>query len=332
MKNLNISIMLLVFISSCSTDSVIEDNDNSEMANDDSTEVANDESTETTDNDSSEESNNEISDLSLSSYELTYYPSENQTIFEFEDGKAIKHTRNDILTGAYEYDAQDRMTKYTTYYQGSGNLETTYTFNYDDDDKITSIDFYDDSPVFVDMNNFTQDLSYEGNSILTNLPYMQDYDFTATFEMNDEGKLVEFEQLKFDGELEVRAIFEYNDEKNCSKVSVTSLDFNGNEFTAEYQYSYDGKANPLFEFHSKYYLNIILMNGKSSGFGFPLATAYARTLGPNNIMNTVYPNSVPEAAQYFFEYDYNDSGYPNQGRTKNVMTQANSVVTNFFYN
>lgn len=312
MKKLIYTLLTLALVSSCSKDAVTTENEEAkdETVSEDSID------TET---------------LSLSSYELTYYPSENQTIFEFEDGKAIKHTRNDIVTGEYEYDTNDRMVKYTLFSETTGNLSSSFAFEYDETGKIASMTKHDELNFF-GVNDHIREMNYSGKTITTTFAQTSiEYTDLLSFTMNDDGKLEKFEQLNFDESLEIRVDFEYNDQKNCSKVILTALDFNDKEFQNTYEYSYDDNNNPLFEFYSNYYMNIVFINGEGSAFGLPLATALARTMGPNNITTTIYPEKVPEAGQYFFEYDYNDNAYPEQGRTKNVMTQANSVVTNFFY-
>lgn len=323
MKNSIFALMAIVLISSCSTDAMITDLENEGIITEKPKE-------ETVSEDSND--NTPTESLSLSSYELNYYPSENQTIFEFVDGKATKHTRNGIVTGEYEYDTNDKMLKYTVYSQNTGNLDSSYSFVYDESDKIASMTKYD-ALNFFGVNEHTREMNYDGNVISTTFAQTSiEYADLLSFTMNADGKIEQFEQLDFDESLEIRVDFEYNDQKNCSKVILTATDTNGMEFENAYEYSYDDKQNPLFEFYSNYYMNIVFINGEGSAFGLPLATALARTLGPNNISTTVYPNQVPEAGQYFFEYDYNSNGYPDQGRTKNVTTKANSVVTNFLYN
>ncbi len=323
MKKSIFALMVIVLISSCSTDAVLNDLEDDALL----TEYTNDETV-------SEDPNNDttVESLSLSRYELTFYPSENQTIFEFQDGKAIKHTRNGIVTGEYEYDTNDRMLKYTIYSNSTGELDTSYTFEYEGSGKISAMTKYEDFSLF-GINEHKREMNYDGKVITTTFAQTSiEYADLLSFTMNDDGKIAQFEQLDYDESLEIRVDFEYNDQKNCSKVILTAEDFNGMEFQNTYEYSYDEKQNPLFEFYSNYYMNIIFINGEGSAFGLPMATSLARTMGPNNITTTVYPSKVPEAGQYFFEYDYNSSGYPERGRTKNVMTQANSVVTNFFYN
>jgi len=309
MKKSIFAFITLALFSSCSKDSVSNDNENKDP-NDDPI----------------------VESLSLSSYELTFYPSENQTIFDFEDGKALKHTRNGIVTGEYEYDTDDKMIKYSTFSQNTGNLESSFTFEYDESDRIVSMTKYDDLNFF-GVDEHTREMNYNGNVITTTFAQTSiEFADLLSFTLNDDGKLKQFQQLDFDESLEIRVDFEYDNQKNCSKVIIYNLDFNDNEVQSTYEYSYDDKQNPLFEFYSKYYMNIIFINGEGSSFGLPLATALARTMGPNNITTTVYPEGYPAAGEYFFEYDYNDKSFPDQSRTKNVMTEENSVVTNFFYN
>ncbi len=271
--------------------------------------------------------------LTLSSYDLTFFPSTNKVANEFENGKWTKSFKNDILIGEYEYDDKDRMTTYTVYSESTGALQETYTFNYNENDVITSMDL-DYKNNFLGITTYSEVLNYDGNIITTTAPKtaIEEYDIIIT--LNSDSKLEKFEQYEEgdDGDkLVLKADFKYDDNKNCSEVILTALDFNDNQVSNSYKYNYDDKANPLFDYYSKYYLNTILLNSKTNGLGFSLGTSIIRTLGPNNITTTEYPNIFPESAQFFFEYDYNDSGYPIEGRTKNKVTEENSVVADFYY-
>jgi len=266
-------------------------------------------------------------DLVLNNYVLTY-ASGNVIKHNFNGSNGVNTTRNDEQTTSFEYNSAGKMSKFIKY-ESDGEVSESYSFNYDETGVITSIDEFH-AFSFILPENFTREVTYDGNSIKTTFPENLNNNYDLEFILNDKGLLQEYIQLDSIGELVTKLVFTYDTNDNCTSVVVTIMDFNDNEVTSTYIYNFDDKKNPVYAHFKENYIPSLFIYGRSFLLDVQLRTL-VRTFGKNNITTTVYPEGFPETSQFYFEHDYNASGYPAKSRVKNVSTNALSYEAVFFY-
>ncbi|OEJ99223.1 hypothetical protein A8C32_08620 [Flavivirga aquatica] len=297
MKNLFILLSLGFFLNSCSSD----------------------------DSNSNDSSSGE--ELDLTHYILKY-PSGNVTQHNFDGSKGINAERNGKEIVSFEYNTNNKISKYIKY-DSNGDIEESYTFNYDSSGKMISVDEFHDNP-FLIPENFTRTLTYEGNSIKTTFPKDDTVNYNEEFILNDEGLIKEYIKLDFDNTFESKLAFEYDNNKNCTTVSATNLTFSNEQFTSVYKYVYDNNPNPLYLHFKDNYIASLIIHTRSLFLDIQLRNLI-RTFGKNNHIQTIFPDGTPENGKFSYEYKYNSAKYPEKVTTKNIGIGATTVETEFFY-
>ena len=287
-------------------------------------------SSDDSNNTSNPENNN--NELQLSSYERTF-PSGNTATYNFESGKLIDHYNNGNLSGEFEYNTQEKMISYTKY-SSSGNIDRSYTFNYDENDKLISIDEYNQYPFSGNPNNYNVPVSIENNYISAQIPTEFSSDGTTNdpkdileFTLNNDGYVSSSKYTDSNGEVKIDVNYAYDTNFNC-----TQYEFSINNQTIAYTHQYDNAPNPVEDFYRQYYIQNLLIHGRVSGFGSYSLASIVDTFGSNNRTTNGYPAGIPVSSHTFLEYTYNDDGYPVTGNAKYVSDpSAYASQTTFYY-
>lgn len=267
-------------------------------------------------NDSNNNNNNNNSEMQLSSYNRIF-PSGNSADYNFEDGKLIDNYSNGSLSGAYEYDAQDRMISYTKYSPNTGDIDNSYTFSYNENNQITSIEEFDKYPSSDNPQNYTVPVTYNNNTITAKIPtnFFPDNDDEnpkdiLEFTLNENGYVINSKYTDSDQEVKANVNYTYDSNFNC--VQYEYVGGTSNVYTHEY----DSAPNPVEDFYKEYYVQNLIIYGRLGGFGSYNLPSIVDTFGGNNRTVNGYPEGTPETSQTFLEYTYNDNGYPVKADAK----------------
>lgn len=269
------------------------------------------------------------SELELTHYTLSF-PSGNVTQYNFDSSKAIGAEKNSSEYVGYEYNSDNKMTKYIVYDTFDGSILNSYTFNYDNSGNMTSIDEFDTGLGLIVPENFTRTLVHENNSIKTTYPKDYTDNYSEEFIFNDDGLIKEYIKLDTDDTVASKLLFEYDDNKNCTVFTFTGKSFSNDLFSLTYKYNYDDNPNPVYSHYEENYLPYIFIHTRSFLFDYQIRSVI-KTFGENNSVETIYPDGTNENLQYSYDYTYNSSGYPKKVITKNIATSITTVETEFYY-
>ena len=203
--------------------------------------------------------------------------------------------------GKYEYDSQNRLTKYSRY-NGSGELLETRTHTYigNDLDKV----MYSSSEITV-IYKYTK----IGNHI-TAIPGTQSWD------LNSDGHLVKYEEV-IGGNSQIRDYLCQNG--NLVKLTYVYNHESGGTDNSITEYKYDDKKSPMYNCTTPQWYLI---------YSFP-----DLMIGTKNNMTEekwiVDLDTGAETNTYEHEYEYDSDGYP----TKRISTYSNGNkgVTDYTY-
>lgn len=250
------------------------------------------------------------------------FPSGNTADYNFQEIICTDHFSNGELKGKYEYDTVGNMIKYT-YYNSPTEIEDTYTFHYNDENVLVSVDeFHSNGPM--EDTEYSRILERNGNTI--SIPFPDDNDssliHTSEYTFNDQGLLINSKQINYDGTTEVTIDYEYDANKNCIALFGTIGMLN-----QTIENVYDSKVNPLQSYFEAHYLNNIIIYGRSNGFGYSLAQVIT-TFGSNNRLSSSYPGY--ETSNTYLEYTYQNN-YPVEVIAKSEFNDAILSTTEFLY-
>ena len=274
----------------------------------------------------------------LSNYVLSY-PSGNSFTNKFEDGKQTITTSNSNYTSSeFSYNGEE-MNEANTYYS-TGNIKTSYAFNYENG-RLSSIDIEDDSSFF--SYDHTKSLTYNDQESTITITFPSNSseitEFRLKFTDSNYDLITEFYQEKYylyeDNTRLVtsyiKEVFTYDSNRNCTKI-VRSDAFNAEyqPTISEFNYSYDNYTNPLYAYYSSYYLEtIILRSLRDNIFSFGLYE-YIETFGKNNIDSINYPDSYTVYNTYSFDSFY-ENGLITKIETSSDYNNQVTAITTYNY-
>jgi len=291
--------------------------------------------------DTSNNTNNNYIDSSrsISSYTLLY-PSGASFTHAFENEKeTTTTTHSGYVNNEFIY-SDDQMTEVNSYYWPTGNLESNYAFNYEND-RLTSIEVEDNSNFAA--SEYTMNFNYDDNESTITITLDIDSFYLTEYKLkfldNNYNLITEFYEeqyhLNYDNTRDIDSYvieqFTYDSNLNCIKLIRTdSWSSNYPATTTEFNYSYDNYTNPLYNYYSNYYLQSIILRGVRDNIFSAGLYQFIETFGKNNIDEIDYPNTYSIYSTYTFE-NYYENGVITKLETTSDYTNQITATTTFNY-
>ena len=208
-------------------------------------------------------------------------------------------------TYKFEYDNQNRLTMYSSFF--NNELRFTKTFIYNGNDLVrTEIEYGEDS---VDIQVYNK----QGNRITITLNNLLN-DFTEyILDLDNDGYPVSLEKRMYAGGHSTFYTHEY---QNGNLIKIMGL--SGSHET-HYDCNYDDKKSPFYNCTTPVWYMFTFSNKEYDYFPFPFYFPFLEFASKNNGLRDMY-------SQDFYKYEYDSDGFPTI-RT-NITKQS---VTEFRY-
>ncbi|MCL2074654.1 MAG: hypothetical protein FWH18_12080, partial [Marinilabiliaceae bacterium] len=197
-------------------------------------------------------------------------------------------------SGKFEYDSQNRLTKYSRY-NSSGELLETRTLTYSGNDLVKTV--FNSAQ----LHEYTK----SGNKITAILSS----DVTQTWDLNNDGQLI-----KYVGEIVGNSqVLNYQYQNgNIVKYTYAYTYAEGGTFATINEYKYDNKKSPMYNCTTPQWYLIYSFKDIST---------------TNNMIEekwNIYPNTEVEPYEDVYEYiyEYDSDGYP----TKRTSNESKDVI------
>jgi len=195
----------------------------------------------------------------------------------------------------YEYDSQNRITKWSRY-NSSGELIQTSTLTYSGNDLVQAV--YNSNVIF--------EYTKSGNKITSTYSG----DDSQTWDLNSEGQLVKY-VAKIVGNSQVIEYLYQNG--NIVKRNYVYTYAEGGTFETITEYKYDNKKSPMYSCTTpQWYLISSFMDMNST----------------NNMIEQKWTPASATGTD-LYEYEYDSDGYPTK-RTKTI-NNGSKEVTEYVY-
>ncbi|MCM4155567.1 hypothetical protein [Gramella sp. AN32] len=286
------TIILSILISSCSSDSATDSNDDNPVG--------------------------------ISGDFVGYTTTFNQTgtiyNYTYEDGKWLSLEVNGDLWVEIEYNDNDELVRIT---EDREDIFTDIQFEYDGSGSLIAVKEFD-----AESNSFKdRAITYSGNIVeLEKLNTTEENSGKVVFTFNDD-RFMKFEDFDGDAMLVHSDELQYDSSGNVIQNKIFTS-YSGLTITEEFGYEYDDMANPLQDFFQDYTLAFLIYGSKVKFFNYEISTAI-RVFGPNNRTANIYPSSYTENQKLDIENEYNGTTIKTQSlifRPENAVIQVNEFL------
>ena len=300
-----------------------------------------------TENNDNNDSNNEnipefTSNKKLASYTLTNFPSGNTITHNFNGNKGINAVKNDEVRFKLEYNSEDKLSEYIGYRETNfDQIEFSYSFNYTDG-KISSAKWVDDKNVLFPEKTYDLNFTYNENIITAESESIDSEKIQYLIELNKDNLIISFIKNKISSSIlggvttdQVNLVFSekfiYDDNKNCTNVSHTVRDLNGNDVTRTTVYKYDTGKNPLYDFHTNNYLQLALIYAENASIFSVGLHEIIEQFGTLNHKDTFISGKAIESGKIVYDNEYNSDGTLKKQTVTDIISGIEEQNTTFIY-